>query len=91
MSINPERSRIVPQKFFNGSGFYGVSMLHATWAPDYVHGERFIKGRPLPGAEAFLMLDPNPKTRITSRQLTLLTHGPEGRLGPSYLEACEAC
>jgi serine/threonine protein kinase len=51
----------------------------------------FVNQSILPGELAFMMLDPNPKTRITSRQLVQRIHGPSNLWDDIKMEACSDC
>jgi serine/threonine protein kinase len=84
-------SRILQWIWFLWGCYAGYCLFH-TRDPDYPPDLLFIDGTDPVSDLAFIMLDPNPKTRITSRQLTQLIHYKGDRLWFSVkMMACPSC
>lgn len=79
------------QWFWYLSGCYAEYNLFVNRLPDYPPDKSFVHCTILPGELAFMMLDPNPKTRITSRQLTQKIHSRTNLWDDIKMKACVEC
>ena len=72
-------------------GRYAEYNYYKTRVPDFPDDHIFVNQSVLPGELAFMMLDPNPKTRITSRQLIQRIHTPTNLWDDIKMNACMGC
>jgi serine/threonine protein kinase len=79
------------QWFWYLSGCYAEYNVFRNRLPDYPPDILFVHCTMLPGELAFMMLDPDPNTRITSRQLTQKIHSAVHLWNDVKMKACVEC
>lgn len=72
-------------------GLYAEYNVYKTRSSEWPEDHIFVIQQSLPGELAFMMLDPNPKTRITSRQLVQRIHSPTTHWDDIKMKACDDC
>jgi serine/threonine protein kinase len=72
-------------------GWYAAYNVFRTLSPLFPDDSKFVYQTILPGELAFMMLDPNPKTRITSRQLVHRIHTKTNMWTDIKMLACGDC
>jgi serine/threonine protein kinase len=72
-------------------GWYAAYNVFQTLVPAFPDDSIFVHQTILPGELAFMMLDPNPKTRITSRQLVQRIHTRTNLWDDVKMLACGEC
>jgi serine/threonine protein kinase len=72
-------------------GLYAEHNVYKTRSPEWPDDHIFLNQSSLPGELAFMMLDPNSKTRITSRQLVQKIHSHCNLWGDVKMNACLDC